>query len=146
MARSGLKLLVVHPDSIIENGFFPVPLASMIVRTSTFQATASLLSRPSLRATFVANSQSTNSNPRLARLPHPAASSTTISAPLAPAPLGNTPLPTLVLWAEHSLTPSSRRSTPTRPNFHSLVSKGDSTQLTNTLVVSKAFFHYGIHY
>ena len=126
MARSGLKLLVVHPDSIIENGFFPVPLASMIVRTSTFQATASLLSRPSLRATFVANSQSINSNPRLARLPHPAASSTTISAPLAPAPLGNTPLPT--------------------PNFHSLVSKGDSTQLTNTLVVSKAFFHYGIHY
>ena len=29
----------------------------------------------------------------LARLPHPAASSTTTSAPLAPAPLGNTPPP-----------------------------------------------------
>ena len=33
--------------------------------------------------------------PTLARLPHPAASSTTTSAPLVPAPLGNTPPPSL---------------------------------------------------
>ena len=43
----------------------PVPLASMIARTLSFQATARLLSRPSLRATSAANSRSNNSRPSL---------------------------------------------------------------------------------
>ena len=65
MAPSGLKLLGCTSRIPLEHGFSPVPLASVTARTSTFQATASLLFRPSLSATFVANSRSTNSNPSL---------------------------------------------------------------------------------
>ena len=48
MAPSGLKLLGCTSRIPLEHGFSPVPLASMTARTSTFQATASLLFRPSL--------------------------------------------------------------------------------------------------
>ena len=64
-APFGLKLLGCTSQIPLKNGFSPVPLASMIARTLSFQATARLLSRPSLRATFVANSRSTNSRPSL---------------------------------------------------------------------------------
>ena len=49
----------------LEDGFSPAPLASMIARTLTFQATEILLCRPSLPATFVVNSRSTNLRPSL---------------------------------------------------------------------------------
>ena len=58
MAQSGLKLLDCTSQIPLENGFSPAPLASIIARPSTFLATATLLFRPSLSATFVANSPS----------------------------------------------------------------------------------------
>ena len=116
MAQSGLKLSGCTFQSPSN------PLVSMIVATSSSQAIAKWLFRPSLHDTFVASSRSINSLPsfmlgkqkmkriwtpllpnvvrwsvlsinRFARLPHPEASSTITGAPLAPAPLGNTPPP-----------------------------------------------------
>ena len=103
-----------------ENGFSPVPHASMTARTSTFQdrqlALPSILKRhfcgeltihqfesllnarqaeddKELDAAATECRRMKRAKQTLARLPHPAASSTTTSAPLVPAPLGHTPPP-----------------------------------------------------
>ena len=65
MAQFGLKLLGCTSQIPLKNGFSQAPLASMIAKTLSFPATARLLSRPSLSATFAANSRSTNSRPSL---------------------------------------------------------------------------------
>ena len=60
MAQSGLKLLGCTSQIPLRNGFSQAPLASMTAKTLSFPATARLLFRPSLSATFAANSRSTN--------------------------------------------------------------------------------------
>ena len=119
VAQSGLKLSGCTFQSPSNNGSSRAPLVSRIVATSSSQAIAKWLFRPSLHDTFcseltihqftalfharhaedekeldaAATECRKMKRPKhqpFARLPHPEASSTITSAPLAPAPLGNT--------------------------------------------------------